>query len=178
MKRDLKPVRDKLRADKRCQRLYTLFQELPIYQLPIDDLVKEIEQIHSTRSIRFLSQSSPRFIEAVVDASLLDQSNRSRLTEISMKCFKAENTLTEALEPLKSYLLMTYAQDLAFIRTKDERTQVLNMALFPFVKFIGRVQQVRTLANLVVEDIDKGAWSLVRLIDSMKLKHGRGEQTI
>lgn len=178
MKRDLKPLRIKLRNDSRCTRLMTLFQELPIYQLDTDSLIKEIEQIHQARQIRFLTQASPRFIEAVVDASMLDQANRSRLAEISMKCFKAENTLTEALEPLRTYLLLTYSADLGFVRTKDERNQLISMALAPFMRFISRVNQVRELANIVIIDVDKGAFSLQRIIAAFSLKNGRGEQTI
>ena len=178
MKRDIGAIRDKLRADKRSSRLRTLFTELPLYQLPIDAHIKEIEQIHKTRGIRVLTQSSPRFIEAVVDASLLDQANRSRLVEISMGCYKAENTLTEALDLLRTHLLMTYAVDLAFVRTKDERNQIVNMALAPFMKFVSRAAQCRELANMVIKDIDQGAYSLQRLIAAFNLKAGRGEQTL
>ena len=178
MKRDLKPLREKLRNDSRCQRLKTLFQELPLYQVPVDDYLKEIEQIHKGRSIRFLTQSSPRFIEAVVDASLLDQANRSRLTEISMHCYKAESTLGEALDNLKTYLLLAYSADLSFIRTKDERMQILNITLAPFIKFMKEVAKVRAVADMVISDVDKGAWSLKLLVSAYQLKTGRGEQTI
>ncbi len=178
MKRDLRPLRDKLRADRRCARLLTLFHELPMYQLDADSLIKEIEQIHKARSVRFLTQSSPRFIEAVVDASLMDQANRSRLAEISMACYKAESTLNEALVPLKSYLLMTYSADFSGVRTKEERIQIINMALAPFTKFLDRITRTKSLASMVIEDIDKGAWVIKSLIESLKLKMGRGEQTI
>jgi hypothetical protein len=178
MKRNLKPLRDKLREDTRCARLMTLFRELPIYQTPLEAWTTEVEQIHKARGIRFLTQSSPRFIESVVDASLLDQANRSRLTEISMQCYKAENTLSEALDPLRSYLLMTYSADLGFVRTKDERSQLVNMALAPFLSYVGKVSQVREMANMVIKDIDQGAYSLQRLVAAYQLKAGRGEQTI
>lgn len=178
MKRELRPLRDKLRNDSRCLRLKTLFQELPLYQIPLEAYMVEIDQVHKGRGIRFLAQSSPRFIESVVDASLQDQANRSRLTEIAMHCYKAENTLSEALTNLKTYLLMAYAADLGFIRTKDERLQVVNMALAPFQAFTAEVAKVRALANMVVEDIDRGAWSLKLLVSAYQLKAGRGEQTI
>lgn len=178
MKRDLAPLRTKLRADSRCKRLHSLFQELPIYQLPTDDLLKEVEQIHKTRSIRYLTQSSPRFIEAVVDASIQDQANRSRCAEISMACFKAESTLKDALDPLRDYLLITYSSELSFVRTKDERVRLINMALSPFTKFIERVSLTRNIAQTVMDDIDKGAWSLRLLVSAFQLKNGRGEQTL
>ena len=178
MKRDLRPLRDKLRADRRCARLLTLFHELPMYQLDTEALVKEIEQIHKARAVRFLIQSSPRFIEAVVDASIMDQANRSRLAEISMSCYKAESTLNEALVPLKSYLMITYAPDFSGVRTKEERSQIINMALAPFTRFLDRITKTKTLASMVIDDIDRAAWSLRGHIEAMKLKSGRGEQTI
>jgi hypothetical protein len=178
MRRDLRPLRDKLRADKRCARLLTLFHELPMYQLDADSLIKEIEQIHKARAVRFLTQSSPRFIEAVVDASLMDQANRSRLAEISMACYKAESTLNDALVPLKSYLLMTYSADFSGVRTKEERLQIINMALAPFTRFLDRITKTKTLASMVIDDVDKAHWTLRGHIEAMKLKSGRGEQTI
>ena len=178
MSSPIRILRDKLRADKRCLRLMTLFQELPIYQIAIDSHLKEIDQIHKARNIRFLTQASPRFIESIVDASIRDTADRSRLVEISMTCYKAETSLQEALEPLRSYLLATYASGFSSIRTIAERNRVLNMALAPFVKFISQTTQIRTLANMVIEDIDKGAFSLQRLIAAMQLKNGRGENAL
>ena len=171
-------LRNKIRADKRVMRLMTLFQELPIYQIPIDSHYKEIEQTHKTRNIRFLSQSSPRFIEAVVDASIRDQADRSRLVEISMACYRAEASLNEALEQLRLYLMHRFANDFAGVRTISERSKVMNMALAPFVKFVAQTTQIRTLANMVVEDIDHGAWSLKGHVEAFKLKAGRGEQQL
>ena len=178
MAKSLVAIRDKIRADKRCERLMTLFKELPIYQIPIDASLKEIEQIHKTRNIRFLTQSSPKFIESVVDASIMDQANRSRLTELSMACYRAETSLSEALDPLKSYLLLHYAEEFVGIRTKDERNKILEVTLSPFLKFIAKTTQVRNLANMVIEDIDRGAWSLRLLVNAFQLKIGKGEQTL
>ncbi len=178
MKRDLSGIRDRLREDARCKRLKALFTELPIYQIPTEDLIKEVEQIHKARSIRFLTQASPRFIEAIVDASLMESANRSRCAEISMKCYKAEATLKDALEPLREYLLLTYGPDLSFVRTKDERLQVINMALAPFIKFMNRIALVRGLCDIVVKDIDQGAFTLQRSVAALNMRNGRGEQTI
>lgn len=171
MKRDLTPLRDKLRKDARCRRLNKLFQELPLYQVPADDWLSEIERIHKARAIRFLNTSNPRFIESVVDASVRDQADRSRLTEISMQCYKAESTLHEAVDTMRDYLLLTYSSDLAFVRTKEERVKVINLALAPFLRFIERAQRVTNMADLVIKDIDKGSWSLRLLVDSYKLHH-------
>lgn len=178
MKRDMTSIRDRLRADPRCKRLKTLFSDLPIYKIPTDALIKEIEEIHKTRSIRYLTQNSPRFIESIVDASLRDQAERSRCAEISMQCYKAEATLKDSIDKLRDYLLMTYSSELSFVRTKDERTKVINMALAPFISFLDRVALVRNLCATVIDDVDKGAWTLRLMVQAYQLKAGRGEQTI
>lgn len=177
MKRDLTPLRDTLRKDARCRRLHKLFQELPLYQVPADDWLTEIERIHKSRAIRFLNTGSPRFIEAVVDASVRDQADRSRLTEISMQCYKAESTLSEAVDTLRDYLLLTYSSELSFVRTKEERVKIVNLALAPFLRFVQRAHRVTSMADLVIKDIDKGSWSLRLLVDSYKLHHAP-ERTI
>lgn len=177
MKRDLSPIRTKLREDKRCQRLLTIFQESSIYKIAFEELTKEVMDIHKTRSIRFLSRSEGRFIEQIVDASLRDQSNRSRLAEISMQCFRAAASLEEALVPLQEYLIMTYGPEMSFVRTKDERKQLVEMALRPFYKFIGQSKTLRSLTDIVIVDIDKGSWSLKLLISAYELQ-SRPEQNI
>src|SRR5574343_56913 len=89
MKRDLKPIREKLRGDRRCQRLLGIFQDSSLYRIAFDALTKEVMDLHRTRAVRFLNRSDGRFIEKVVDASMRDQANRSRLAEISMQCLRA-----------------------------------------------------------------------------------------
>lgn len=177
MKRDLKPIRDKLRNDKRCKRLHHLFTEMPVYKIPVDKLIKEVESIHATRSVRFLKTDDAKYIERVVEACVRDQSQRSRLTEIIMKCHLAEKTLSEALDKLREYLLMTYGQELGFVRTKEERGAVVRMALAPFHKFVHDVTTLKELCELVISDIDKAAWALKMQVSAYEL-HNRPERNI
>lgn len=177
MKRDLQPIREKLRNDRRCQRLLGIFQDSPIYKIAFAEFTKEVMDIHKTRSIRYLSRTEGRFIEQIVDASLRDQANRSRLAEISMVCFRAAASLEEALTPLQEYLIMTYGPEMSFVRTKDERKQLVEMALRPFYKFISQCTTLRQLTDIVIVDIDKAAWSLKLLINAYELQN-RPEQTI
>lgn len=177
MKRDLRPIREKLRNDRRCQRLLGIFNDSAIYRLAFESLTAEVMDIHRTRAVRFLSRNDGRFIEKIVDASLRDQANRSRLAEISMQCFRAQASLEEALTPLQEYLLMTYGPEMSFVRTKDERKQLVEMALRPFYKFISQTQRLRELTDIVISDIDKAAWGLRLLVNAYELSN-RPEQTI
>lgn len=177
MKRDLKPIRDRLRNDSRCKRLLSIFQDSSIYKIPFDNLHTEVMEIHKTRSIRYLNRNDGRFIEKIVDASLRDQANRSRLSEIAMQCYRAQSSIEEALEPLQEYLIMTYGPEISFVRTKEERKQLVEMALRPFYKFVSQCSTLRNLIEIVVMDIDKAAWSLKLLISAYEL-HNRPEQSI
>ena len=177
MKRDLKPIRERLKSDARCKRLLAIFQESSIYKIPFEKLTNEVMEIHKTRSVRFLSRHEGHFIEKIVDASLRDQANRSRLSEIAMTCYRAQASLEEALEPLQEYLIMTYGPEISFVRTKEERKQLVEMALRPFYKFVSQCSTLRNLIEIVVVDIDKAAWSLKLLISAYEL-HNRPEQSI
>jgi hypothetical protein len=177
MKRDLEPLKAKLRSDRRVKRLLTMFQELPLYQIPYKALMTEVERIHQTRNIRFLSVTSPTFLEDVVDASVRDQSNRSRLTEISVQCFKARASLQEALDPMREYLLLTYAPDMGFVRTKEERKSLVDMALAPFGRFVKRTEVLSTMCDMVVADIDKASWSLRLNVNAYQVRN-KPENTI
>ena len=177
MKRDLRPIRDKIRSDGRCRRLLSIFNESSIYKIAFDDLTKEVLDMHKTRAVRFLSRGDGHFIEKLVDASLRDQASRSRLAEISMHCFRAQSSLMEAVQPLQEYLIMTYGPEMSFVRTKDERKQLVDMALRPFHKFIQQCTTLRSLTDIVIADVDKAAWSLRLMVNAYELTN-RPEQTI
>lgn len=177
MKRDLRPIREKLREDKRCQRLLGIFNDSSIYKIAFSELTNEVMDIHKSRPVRFLSRNDGRFIEKIVDASLRDQANRSRLAEISMQCYRAEASLIEALQPLQEYLIITYGPEMSFVRTKEERKQLVEMALRPFYKFISHSKTLRTLTDIVIADCDKAAWSLKLLISAYELQN-RPEHTV
>lgn len=178
MKRDISKVIDKLKADRRVQRLFTMFDELPLYKLPIKQLKEEIETIHSARSVRFLNQHDPRFIEKIIDASLDDTAKRSRLVEITVQCFKSGNSMNEALDKMRRYLISTYADDIYFARTKEERSNIVDMVLAPLARFVAHTQAISKMADQVIADIDKAGYSLKLIVEAYKIHYGRKEQSI
>lgn len=130
--------------------------------------MKEVENAHKARKSRFLDHNSPKFIESIVEAVIRDNATRSRLVEISMSCSKAESTLQQAIVPLKEYLLLTYQSEISFVRTKEERTQVINMALATFHKFTNSVSVVNAAAKAVIEDIDHSHWNMKLIVQAMQ----------
>lgn len=175
--RDIKEVIDVIRKDSRYQRLLSLFNNSELFVIPTDNLTKEIVNMHKGRDVRFLSHNDVHLIDKVVEANIRDQSYRSRLVEIQIQCFKAEDALEQSLEPLKEYILTRYHTNISFVRTKEERMRVVNTALSKFNKFIAEVHRVRMAAEMVIKDIDQAAYSLQRTINALSVTH-RPERNI
>lgn len=169
----LKPLISAMRKDVRYKRLRSSFDTLPVYQLPIDDLVKEVETLHRMREIRRLNAADPHFVDNIIKANTGDQSIRGRLTEIIMTCVKATSSLTDAVDALRYHLLNTFTNELRSYRTKDERVQVVNAVLVNFTKYTQRIAVLKEIAQMVVSDIDKGAWALRSSVEALKLHVSR-----
>ncbi len=177
LQKDLAEVIRVLRRDERYKRLRALFSTSPLYRLHVEALTDEVMSLHQTRSIRRLNALDPKIIDAVVNAITIDQSNRSRLTEINITCVRAKTSLEDALEALKHHLLSTYQMDLRQFRTKDERSVVMDMTFRQFRKYIMKVDMLKFTTESVINDIDRASWSLKNLIEALKIHHGR-ENTI
>ena len=173
IRKNLTDVIRVLRRDERYQRLKNLFDTSPQYRLPIDHLSDEVLTLHKTRAIRRLNSLDPNIVDSVVKAITVDQANRSRLTEISITCLSAKTSLEDALDALRYHLLAAYEEDLRQFRTKDERMVVMDMTFRQFRKYIMRVDVLRASTELVVQDIDKGAWAVRALIDALKIHAAR-----
>ncbi len=175
--RSLKPLIQAMKKDPKYKRLRGSFDTLPVYQLPTDTLITEVETQHKLREIRRLNSADPGFVDALIKANTNDQAIRGRVTEIVMACVKATSSLDDAVEALRYHLLMTFTDELKSFRTKDERVQVVNMVLMPFTKYTQKIAVLKEVAQLVVSDIDKGAWALRSSIEALKL-HVSREQNI
>lgn len=160
LKRDISDTVRALRQDPNYRRLKELFSTLPLYRLPVDELMKEIETTHRLRDVRRLNSLDPGFLDALIKANTQEQSSRSRLTEIIMNCGRAIANLESALESLRYNLLLKHNDELRSYRTKEERLMVITLVLVNFKKYINQVKIVQDSAQLVVADIDKSAWSL------------------
>ncbi len=171
--RTIKEVVKEIKNDERYKRLRKSFDTLPMYQLPTDQLLSEVETLHKMREIRRLNSLDPGFTDALIKANTNDQSCRGRLTEIIMTCVKASSSLEDAIVALRYHLLLKYSDQLRSYRTKEERVQVVNKVLQPFMKYTQKIGTLKEITQLVVSDIDKGAWSLRTSIEAVQLHVSR-----
>lgn len=176
MKTSTKLVVNRLRDDKKYKRLEETFNTVALFNLPREELMKELKSIHDLREIRRLSTRDPDFLDKLINANTHDQAARSRCTAIVMECTHVIARLTTAVEALRQHFLLEHAEHLRQFRTVAERSMVMSVALKKYVKYIDDVSYLKEVAQLVISDIDKGAWSLRNSIEAMKIHSQREVQ--
>jgi len=162
-----------LRKDPKYKRLKTTFATHENFRIDLPTLLEELETSHKIRKVRRLNPTDPEFVDKLIDASLDDQSKRSRATEILIRCVRSHSLLLNAVDNLRYHLLTTYSNELRPFSTKEERLQVVKMALRTFDVFLANVTVVKDSANLIVIDIDKSAWTLKGVVQAMELHVSR-----
>lgn len=167
----VKAVKRLLVNDKRFLRLKEAFETLPAYNLNTDEIEEEILHMHESRKIRRLRKQlgGAGFIDEVVKALLQDQEIRSRLTEILVACLGSTRKLEEACKAFESYAIVEYSDRLSALGTKGERQQFIEACLLPFYRYLRVLEKIQLKARLVIEDIDKSAYTLKNTIEAVKL---------
>jgi hypothetical protein len=173
MKTNTKQVVKMLRQDPKYKRLLEVFNTAPIYNLPREKLLEELQQIHQLREVRRISPAEPDFVDKVIKANTHDQAMRSRCSEIMMSCTLVISKLSNAVEALRHHFLLEHSDHLRSFRTKEERSMVMNIALKKFIAYVDNISYLKAVAEIVVVDIDKAGWALSRSIEALKIHAAR-----
>lgn len=169
MKVQIQPLLKEMKEDPKYKRLKKTFSEHENFRLPLDSLLDEIKSIHRDRKVRSLNPTDPKFVDKLIIANHDDQGKRSRVTEIMIRSLRAQALLQSAVDSLRFYLLTTFSVELRSFSTKEERTNIVNMALKPFEEFLVDVSVLKESAQLLVNDIDKTAWNLKLSLSALEL---------
>jgi hypothetical protein len=173
----LEQVQEKIHRNKKFKRLLEAFRTNKLYAIKLDDYKAEILTLHQSRSVRtlikFCEDRETKLVDEVIRANLIDQGQRSRLTEILIHCTRASVALGESLKVFKEYALVYYDPYLKKIKTKGERSSFLDTCLSDMTGYISDCDLVCNLAKLVVSDIDQAGFSLKRTIDALGLSVSR-----
>ncbi len=173
MNPNTKRVVDLMRKDKRYKRLLETFNTASLYNIPREKLIAEAKQIHELREVRRLNVRDADYVDNLLNANARDQSSRSRLTEILISCVHVTEQLKRAIDALKDHLFIEYSAHLKSFRTKEERQQVMNIALRKFVKYVEDIRILHQLCEIVIGDIDKAGWSMRAAIEALKITRNR-----
>jgi hypothetical protein len=171
----LSELREKVHRNKKYKNLLETFQTSKLYNIPLESYKEEVLTLHSARSVRTLNKfredDSAGLVDGVIKAHLIDQGQRSRLTEILIQCTRASAALSEALRVFKDYSVVHYDPYLNKIKTKGERTHFLDTCLSDMYTYITDCELTINLCRLVIADIDAAGWSLTRTINALGLSH-------
>lgn len=169
----LEQLQDKVQRNKKYKNLLESFQTSKIYNINLSEYKDEILALHQSRSVRTLinvkRDREAKMIDEVITANLIDQGQRSRLTEILMHCTRASIALSEALKVFKDYAYIRYDPYLNKIKTKGERSSFLDVCLSDMQTYISDCELVISLCKIVISDVDQAGWALTRVINALSL---------
>jgi hypothetical protein len=165
---------------KHDERIQTFLNLVKSGRANIDSkaLLDEIQQLHASREIRSLTyhdiaKSSQKVL---IQASLQNQSYRSRVVEIKMIATRQYNIVEEHKDKLTRYIFATYKSSITF-KTKGERDQYVEHLLEPANSLLSRLSSISEIADMIITDIDQAAWTIKNIITVMDLSSKR-ENTI
>lgn len=144
----------------------------------LSDYLKEIQTLHSTRSLRVLGVQQLPSGKRLAEASLKDQAVRSRCVEIAMDTAIKRNRLYRLTETITGYISVNFTEELNDIgfKTIADKKSAISSLLTKWYTLIDNMDTVTEVADMVIKDIDQGSWALNKVISSLEIATKR-EQT-
>ena len=140
------------------------------YRPEFSGFVVEMQKLHKTRTVRQLATAMPTG-KRIGEAAMVDQSVRSRCTEICMDIMASSSYLSMSIDNMRRYILANYDEilvDAGATRITEKRTIVDGL----FNTANSRLQQlydILDVADLVIKDIDQAGWALARTTTALEI---------
>lgn len=145
------------------------------YQPEFDGYMDEIQLLHKTRSIRVLGAVAAPSGKKIADASMRDQSVRSRCVEICMVIARSRNHLAISMDTLKSYIMAEYSQLLGThgVRAVTEKREIVNSIFSRADERLHKLDTITEIADLCIKDTDQAAWSIKSTVTALEIATAR-----
>jgi len=153
-----------IKKDPKFKRLKVAFRTMPQYKIDFEELHEEMKTLHRLRKLQHLKADDPNFVRKISEAAIADHSFRTRLTEIIVIGYEASSNLNKTLNSLVDYLLTEYANDLAKLRTKEERKQFVSGCLATFYEYVQSAELLIQICKSYIDNIDKGGFMIRELV--------------
>lgn len=172
-KSDIERMQRRLSKTPEFQKWEKLFKTNTDFQLPLKELMEEIQTYHTIRKTRTLMRGA-NFLNDLIDGMIDDGAKRARLVEIKMAVLRASRRIDNVLDDLEGNFLHNHSDILNTIRTKTERSSFIRSVIFSsFRKYVNRLNMVNEAADLVITDIDKFAYTYRNLVETAKLTQAK-----
>ena len=160
-------VRERLREST----VYTRFRKITATALErsatFDGYLSEIHGLHTSRGVRTITRATAA--KKLADASIQDQSCRSRIVEIAMTVAETRNWLAEAVDNFENYLKTNYSRTLSKVgcTTIAQRDAMAEHFTTDARRILSKIDSITEIGDMVIADIDKAAWAIRSCIDAV-----------
>ncbi len=161
----------KVKKNKRYLRLLKM-KDSGLFALDTKADIKKIEDMHATRKMRTLNVKDvlQNFQHNTIEISYQNAGFRSNISSIKFKYYKIAHSLDKHINALSDYIASKYASQLSSeFKTVGAREKALNYILEDFKTILHDFRLVISLADFIIEDLDKAGWSINATIEVMKL---------
>lgn len=138
-----------------------------------NNYVKDLENMHKSRISRTLYLKKPT-IDRVIESVTQDGAFRSRYVEILFELNKSYRKLQVVVEAIRHHIRTKYASWLQnnFSTAKD-RLAYVDSLLVNALRRLSDYERIIDSINLLVDDIDKYAWNIKAVLESLKILYNR-----
>lgn len=162
---------DDLKEDAKFKQYKRIVKEIE-RSVDIEKLTTEINRLHSGRKSRNLHGKSPTG-DSLMEASLQDSSNRSRMAEIRVEAFRQQSMLEEAIAAVKRHLMNEYRESFSGLRTKGERLGYVEQFLTRGLRLNANLENFMERVDFLIKDIDQTGFSLRNSINVLEIVYSK-----
>lgn len=127
---------------------------------------EEILRIHKLRSSRSMTKKSNT--KNMIEVSISEMANRSRLVELRLNMHKVYNALNFAITTLHDFCRVKYSAHLG--SNREQRDALLSSITSDGSQFLDQIASVLEISQEVISDIESTAWTLKRVVEIKELE--------
>lgn len=136
-----------------------------------DGYEQEIMDIHKARPLRLLGATNGRPNgKKLVEATLADQSYRSRAVEITMQVYRVQAHLQMVRTLTRKHVEANYSQEMVGwgVRGVRERETLVASLFQRADSLLTKYQTILDLADYVIADVDAGGFALQKAVKALE----------
>lgn len=170
---DVSRIRLKVKDDPRYKKIRKLFKHEDLFQLPLEEYSREVDDLFSMRKVRSINISSNDALNKLAESIVQDQSYRSRMTEILAIISNSHKTLEDLLGRFQDYVTVAYGNDLKALGAAKERERCVKNIMADYYRYCDNLGTLISKIDLYVKDIDKAGYAFKSLVDTLGIINQR-----
>lgn len=138
-------------------------------KLKVEEDIKEVLSLHASRTSRTIYDKRQYSPQAIVDATTMDLSFRSRMVELRVKASLHISLMQAAIGSIRKYIYTKYAKPCGAFTTEAARNSFIDTVLKNYISDVENAQSFIQLCDTLIKDIDQAGFSLKNMLECLKL---------